>query len=139
MFGGLVRFVSDARERMLVVTRRVGIALTSMLLALLAFAVPVASGSISVNDGRITINVSCAAGSARACQGVVSLHRTVRGRTRSLGKRRYAAAPGGSSNVRVKLNALGRRMFARHEALGATLRWTTSGAPTLRKSVRLIH
>jgi hypothetical protein len=124
---------------MLVVTRRVGLALTLMLLGALVLAVPAASGSISVNKGRITINVSCAAGSARSCQGVVSLHRTLRGHTRTLGKRRYSAAPGSSSTVRVKLNKLGRRLFRERKALGATLRWTTSGAPTLRKSVRLIH
>ncbi len=123
---------------MLSVTHRVGIALGLVLLAGLAFMTPGASASISVNNGSVKIDVSCAAGSAQSCSGVVSLRRTVEGRQRVLGKQRYSAAPGTSERVKVKLNKLARRLLEEREALGATLRWTTKGAPTLSKSVRLV-
>ena len=119
------------------VTHRVGIALGLLLLAALALA-PTAGASISVRDGHVKIDVSCASGSAYSCAGVVSLRRTVGGNERVLGKKRYSAAPGGNDRVRIKLNKLGRRLLEEREALGATLRWTTSGAPTLSKSVRLV-
>lgn len=118
-------------------THRVGIALGLLLLGVLAWA-PTAGASISVHKGHVKIDVSCASGSAYSCAGVISLRRTVAGRQRVLGKKRYSAAPGGSDRVRIKLNKLGRRLLAKREALGATLRWTTSGAPTLSKSVRLV-
>ncbi|HEY6780125.1 MAG TPA: hypothetical protein VI111_04180 [Thermoleophilaceae bacterium] len=119
-------------------THRVGIALGLLLLGVLAFMAPTAGASITVRGGHIKIDVSCAAGSARSCAGVVSLRRTVGGHKRVLGKKRYSAAPGGSQRVRIKLNKLGRRLLEKRPALGATLRWTTSGAPTLSKSVRLV-
>ncbi len=123
---------------MLHVTHRVGIALGLVLLAALAFMAPSASASISVKNGHAKIDVSCAAGSASACRGVVSLRRSIDGQVRVLGKERYSAAPGGSKRVKVKLNKFARRLLEDRPALGATLRWTTVGAPTLSKSVRLV-
>ena len=119
-------------------THRVGIALGLMLLAGLALMAPAASAAISVNNGYVKIDVSCAAGSAQSCSGVMSLRRTVEGRQRVLGKQRYSVAPGASERVKVKLNKLALRLLEDRPALGATLRWTTKGAPTLSKSVRLV-
>jgi hypothetical protein len=117
---------------------RVGIALGLMLLAVSVLAAP-ASASITVRGGHATISVSCAAGSARACSGVVSLRRTISGHVRSLGKKRYSAAPGGSVTLRIKLNKIGRRLLHKHHAVGAQLRWTTEGSSPSKKGVRLLR